>query len=118
MPPVRIRLFVSALLLLAALFAGAFQLAPLDASAASTYPRGSIDGPAEGATVSGSVNVSGFAIDHAATVGTGVDQVHIHVDGTFRGNALYGRSRPDIGAYGAAFVPSGFLFLLDTSVIG
>jgi len=118
MPSVRTRLISGALLLVAAVLAGAFQLSPLVASAASSYPRGSVDGPAEGATISGSVNVSGFAIDHAATVGTGVDHVHVYVDGIFRGEALYGRSRPDIGAYGARFVPSGFLFVLDTSVIG
>ncbi|HET6317663.1 MAG TPA: cellulase family glycosylhydrolase, partial [Chloroflexota bacterium] len=108
------------LVLGSSLLLAGLHLSSLDASAAGTYPRGSIDSPVEGASVSGSVTVSGWAADLAATTTSGVDGVQIFVDGAFAGDAVYGRSRPDIAAgFGMPnLINSGFLFMLDTRTVG
>ncbi|MBK9092476.1 MAG: SBBP repeat-containing protein [Anaerolineae bacterium] len=74
-----------------------------------------IETPQDGAAVSGSVTISGYAIDRNSRTGTGVNTVHLYLDGpygtgTFLGQAEYGLSRPDIGTrYGnARFTPSGW----------
>src|SRR5437764_73443 len=95
-------------------------LAPLTASAAATYPRGSIDSPADGATVSGGATISGWAVDLAATTDSGVDGVQIYVDGAYKGDAVYGRPRADIasGFNRPWLVNSGWMYMLDTSSVG
>jgi len=79
-----------------------------------------IDSPAQGTTVSGTVNVSGWAVDNASVVGTGVSGVQVKVDGTVVGTATYGSSRPDVCAVypGRPGCPNvGFSFSLNTSTL-
>jgi hypothetical protein len=74
-----------------------------------TYPRGSLDVPASGQAVSGTISVAGWSVDLAAHDGTGVDRVQIYLDGTPVASADLGQSHPEIGAaYGANFVDSGW----------
>jgi Bacterial Ig domain len=60
------------------------------------------------------LEVRGWAVDGAATTGTGMDAVHVWAhpssgNPVFLGAATYGLSRPDIGAlHGAQFTASGF----------
>jgi hypothetical protein len=110
----RLRLLVGLPFILATLVTGAIGNSP-SAVLALTTPKGWVDQP-QGTTVSGSITILGWAIDQGATSGTGVDSVQIVVDGSSRGNATYGGTRPDIeGAYGAQFTLSGFTLPLDTS---
>jgi hypothetical protein len=80
-----------------------------------------IEQPTAGAFVSGVVTLRGFAIDRASATGTGIDMVHIYLDGpygtgTIIGAATYGLDRSDIAAqYGARFGPSGWELAWDTS---
>ena len=84
------------------------------APSATSYPSGGVDAPPEGGAVVGSTTVSGWALDAGATTGTGVDRVQVYLDGVYRGDAVYGQGRPDIGAaYGARFAPSGYSYLLN-----
>jgi len=79
-----------------------------------------IDGPAQGSAVSGTVTVSGWAIDNAAAVGTAINNVQVKVDGTVVGSATYGSSRPDVCAVypGRAGCPNvGFSYSLNTSAL-
>jgi uncharacterized repeat protein (TIGR03803 family) len=81
-------------------------------------PLLSVDSPAPGAVVplGTRVFVGGWAIDQGASVGTGIDAIHVWIypnggSGTpfFAGVANYGVSRPDVGAaFGARFTPSGY----------
>ena len=87
-----------------------FQIAPL--------PNVQIDSPADGATVSGPVAVTGWAIDNTSTVGTAISSVQVSVDGLVVGNATYGVSRPDVcNAFpGRPSCPNvGFAYQLDTT---
>ncbi len=80
-----------------------------------------IEQPTAGTFVSGAVTLRGFAIDRASAAGTGIDMVHIYLDGpygtgTIIGGATYGLDRPDIAAqYGARFGPSGWELAWDTA---
>jgi N-acetylmuramoyl-L-alanine amidase len=77
-----------------------------------------IDTPSQGAAVSGTVTVSGWAVDNASAVGTAISSVQVKVDGTVVGNATYGLSRPDVCvAYpGRPGCPNvGYSFSLNTS---
>jgi hypothetical protein len=77
-----------------------------------------IDNPATGASVSGTVTVSGWAVDNGVAVGTPIASVQIKVDGNIVGTAAYGTARPDVcAAYpGRPNCPNvGFTFALDTS---
>jgi hypothetical protein len=77
---------------------------------------GVIDSPQEWATVSGSLNVAGWAVDLGSPTGTGVDGVSVYVDGAAMAGAQYGTPRGDIGnAYGPRFANSGFAYQLDLS---
>lgn len=74
-----------------------------------------LDSLANGDTVTSPFLVSGWAMDAAASSGTGVDTVHVWAypaDGTaprFLGVPNYGTQRTDIGKlFGSAFAPSGF----------
>ena len=57
-----------------------------------------IDVPVAGSTVSGTVTVSGWAIDNVTAVGTAISSLQVLVDGNIAGNATYGVSRPDVCA--------------------
>jgi Bacterial Ig domain len=57
-----------------------------------------IDQPVAGATISGTVTVSGWAVDNGTVVGTAINSVQVKVDGTVIGTAAYGSSRPDVCA--------------------
>ena len=81
-----------------------------------------IDAPGAGATVGGVVLVGGWALDLAASSGTGVSAVHVYRDGPAGsgvglGVASYGGSRPDVAAaYGSSqFTNSGWGLSWDTS---
>jgi uncharacterized repeat protein (TIGR03803 family) len=81
---------------------------------AVSQPAMNIDIPGPGATVPGSFQVEGWAIDRAALDGAGVDAIHVYAFGAggssmFLGVAAYGQPRTDVGtAYGAQFTNSGF----------
>jgi hypothetical protein len=77
-----------------------------------------IDAPAAGFTVSGTVNVSGWAIDTNPT--TALSKVEVFVDGDKLGAATYGSSRPDVcavfpGRVGCPYV--GWSFPLNTTAL-
>jgi subtilisin family serine protease len=80
----------------------------------ATGGRISIDSPAAGATLPQSFVVAGWALDLAATSGTGVDTVHVYAvtsggSSIFLGVATYGNARPDVAAaFGGQFINSGF----------
>ncbi len=91
---------------------------PVTVTLTVTGAKLSIDAPANGATVSNGFAVAGWAIDQAATSGTGVSEVDVYAfpptatagdKGTFLGIAAYGGARPDIGsAFGSQFTNSGY----------
>jgi hypothetical protein len=58
-------------------------------------PSVSIDSPVSGSVLSGSVQVSGWALDNTSVIGTAISTVQVKVDGTFVGNATYGINRSD-----------------------
>ncbi len=89
-------------------------------SGAVVIPTVHIDSPAAGATVSGTVTVSGWAIDNDSAVGTAIGSVRVLVDGTSMGTATYGASRPDVcAAYpGRPGCPNvGFTYSLNTATL-
>jgi hypothetical protein len=89
-------------------------IAKLDMDPYSPNVLAPIEQPSAGAVVSGTVILSGYAIDRRSPAGAGIDLVHIYLDGpygtgTIIGGATYGLDRPDIAAqYGARFRPSGW----------
>jgi hypothetical protein len=83
-------------------------------SVSITPPTVYIDSLAAGATVFGTVTVSGWAIDPA----TAISSVQIKVDGAVLGTAIYGISRGDVcGVYpGRPGCPNvGFTYQLNTT---
>jgi sugar lactone lactonase YvrE len=79
-----------------------------------------IDSPVAGAAVSGTITVSGWAMESRAAVGTAIGSVQVFVDGTAVGNATYGLSRPDVCYVypGRAGCPNvGFSFALNTAAL-
>jgi parallel beta-helix repeat protein len=83
-----------------------------------TTPTVFIDSPAAGSLVTGVINVSGWAVNSAATVGTPITNVQVTVDGATVGSAVYGGSRPDVcniypGRPGCPNV--GYSFSLNTA---
>jgi hypothetical protein len=94
--------------------AGAEALCP-SASAVNSNaaPIGFIDIPAANETVSGRIEIAGWALDNVK-----MDRVEIYVDGQYVGNAIYGNPRPDVdhdypGRPGAPNF--GFRYNLDTT---
>ena len=90
------------------------------ASTALAAPTVWIDAPASGATVSGIVSISGWAVDNASVVGTAISSVQVKVDGTVVGTATYGSSRPDVCAVypGRPGCPNvGYYYSLNTSTL-
>jgi hypothetical protein len=97
---------------------------------ATVMPSGrmSLDSPAANSTVPHEFLVAGWAIDLAATSGTGVDTVHVWATPTltsggsarFVGVASYGSSRPDVGAAvgNHQFDNCGFNLLVNTLPAG
>ena len=82
-------------------------------------PQTAIDAPVSGTSVGSPFFVGGWAADLDATVGTGVDTVHVWaypidasgnvLDPIFLGPAIYGGVRPDVGAiYGDRFASTGY----------
>ena len=81
-------------------------------------PTVTIESPTPGASVSGPVTLSGWAIDNVDNVGTAISKVQVSVDGVVNGTANYGTIRPDIcalypGRPGCPFV--GFTYALNTN---
>jgi hypothetical protein len=84
------------------------------APSSSGHPRGTIDTPVENAELRGTPTVTGWALDEAATDGTGVDRVRVLLSGIEVGEATLGQARPDIAAaYGPSFATAGFQAALD-----
>lgn len=80
-----------------------------------------IDSLAEGATVGGVVQVQGWAIDHAGLAGSGIDHIHLYLDGPagqggFIGEAAYTIERGDVAAAlgDERYRASGFQYAWDT----
>lgn len=74
-----------------------------------------IESPAEGDTVFGVMNVTGWVADFQSAYGTGISNVEVWMDGLRLGRATYGLWRQDIAdQWGARFGPSGFTFAWDT----
>jgi subtilisin len=78
-------------------------------------PAMSLDSPAGGVIKHGPFTVSGWALDQAASSGSGIDVVHVYAVPTtgsapiFLGTATLGQSRPDVShVYGDEFLESGF----------
>ncbi len=73
---------------------------------------GYIDLPSNGQLVSGTTSVTGWALD-----GEGVASVQVYLNGVYKGNAVYGLSRPDILARYPGYPNSaaaGWSFSLNT----
>jgi len=99
---------------------GSSSVTVIVSSTAAVIPSVHIDAPAAGATVSGTVTVSGWAIDNVSTVGTAISSVHLAVDGVTIGSATYGVYRPDVcSAYpGRPGCPNvGFTYSLNTATL-
>jgi hypothetical protein len=85
-----------------------------------------IDAPAASSTVTSAFEVGGWAIDPAATSGTGVDGVQFYIfpnggtgAGVFLGNGSYGWARSDVGAaFGTRFANSGYHFTVTGMMPG
>jgi polysaccharide biosynthesis protein PslG len=107
-------------LLMGCLLASITLLSGSAQAAVTTRPAGWIDSPlATDKLNASSVSVSGWALDSGATTVPGVDTVDLYLDNVFAGSAVYGDTRPDMGAaYGANFLRSGFHATLDLSKIG
>ncbi len=81
-----------------------------------------VESPANGASLTQPFTVTGWAIDTAASTGTGVDWVNVYAvptgGGTRRllGTATYGQARPAVGTtYGARFANSGFSLTVSSA---
>lgn len=114
-------------------FLGAYDLEFVPASGgaavrvravAATSVQAVIDTPQPG-LVDSSFVIAGWAIDEAATTGTGIDVVHgwaYPVSGgepTFLGVAAYGDLRPDIGAlFGDQFGGASYSLVVDSLAAG
>jgi len=76
-------------------------------------PIGTIETPDVRATLNNTATGSGWALDNV-----GIARVDVLIDGQKVGEAIYGLSRPDIGAAWSSFPNasrSGYSFLLDTT---
>ena len=74
---------------------------------------GYIDAPVSNQTVSGTIEIAGWAIDEIK-----IDRVEIYIDGQFIHNATYGSPRPDVehDYPGRPGTPNfGYIFNLDTT---
>jgi hypothetical protein len=86
--------------------------------------RQALDVPANGATVSGNVTFSGWALDLGSASGTGVDKVGFWLGGPQGQGAFIGETddfyyRPDLAqGLGARFGMSGYRFDWDSRTVG
>ena len=86
------------------------------AGRANDYVSGAVDTPHDWLSSSHDILVAGWAIDEAASGGTGIDRVAVYLNGAYSGDASLGHHRPDVGAaYGPRFAASGFVFPLRLS---
>ncbi len=94
---------------------------PISVSLTVTDTLMSLDGPADGATVTVPFLAFGWAIDRGASSGTGVDSVAVFATNAddpnakplFAGFVSYGVPRSDIGGiYGSQFTNSGYQTLI------
>lgn len=84
-------------------------------------PTGQIQSPAEGATVSGTVPITGWALDNATHSETAISNIKVYLDGNYLGAAT--RNQPGTGCQAYPGRPgcengqdrSGFHFALDTT---
>jgi VCBS repeat protein/Big-like domain-containing protein len=86
----------------------------------SAPPSVFIDVPLAGAQVTGTLTVTGWALDNRTMVGTAISSVQVQVDGVAMGNATYGASRADVCAAfpGRPGCPNvGFTFPLNTCTL-
>jgi hypothetical protein len=106
---------------------GTFNQVRTATVALGPLPAMSLDAPARLATVGSSFSAAGWAIDQAATTGTGVDAVHLWAypnpgsgqAAVFLGVAAYGGPRSDVGAsFGAQFTNSSFFLPITTLSAG
>lgn len=81
-----------------------------------------IDTPVQDATVSAPFTISGWAVNRAASTGTGIDAIHVYAypatggSGALPGVGAVGLSRPDVGAaLGAQFTNSGWSYTETSS---
>lgn len=81
-----------------------------------------VDSVADRAVVQGVMSVQGWAIDHAAPDGTGIDHIHVYLDGpagegTFLAEASYAIARSDVAQVlgDERFRPAGFAYEWDTA---
>ncbi|MDQ3539920.1 MAG: hypothetical protein M3440_04465, partial [Chloroflexota bacterium] len=93
------------------------QSIAVDVTMTVTGTRMALDTPVHGYQVGTTFTVAGWALDVAATSGTGVSEVQVYAypnpgsgqTGTALGTATYGGSRPDVGAsFGAQFTNSAY----------
>ncbi len=85
--------------------------------AAASNPAMALDTPSNGSSVLQPIGIGGWAIDRAATSGTGIDAVHVYAQPsggstpTFLGVATLAVPRADVGAvFGSQFANSGYNF--------
>jgi len=81
----------------------------------NSVPFGFLDGPSPEETVSGTIEVFGWALDDDGPI----ERVEIYLDGEYIGDAIYGDPRPDVandypGREGAPNF--GYIFQLDTTL--
>jgi hypothetical protein len=77
-----------------------------------------VDGPAPGSNASGTVIISGWAIDSTVAAGLPITSVKVQVDGGTAADAMYGISRPDVcaGYAGRPGCPNvGYVYALNTA---
>src|SRR5207247_1919784 len=75
---------------------GTYSVTVTVSGSSSMPPTAWIETPSQGATVTGTVTVAGWAIDNASSVGTAISSVQVKVDGVTVGTATYGTFRPDV----------------------
>lgn len=87
------------------------------APALVSAPNADVNDPGSGASVQGTINVSGWAIDAGSWSGPGVDQVQLYDQSRLLGTASYGQARSDVASvFGdLRFASSGFAFSLNTT---
>jgi Big-like domain-containing protein len=86
---------------------------------APSQPHGAVDSPTDRATVSGVVQMSGWALDETASSGTGIDRVEVYLDGRPVASASYGVARADVATgYGAQFTDAGWRASVDLTGAG
>jgi len=81
----------------------------------NSIPFGFLDGPSPDETVSGTIEVFGWALDDSGPI----DRVEIYLDGKYIGDAVYGDPRPDVdhdypGREGAPNF--GYIYQLNTTL--